>query len=76
MLTVKKKKTVRDTSYVLYICMFTRFTEGHGKRSISRTSGFNWDAVLSLAVRCNKVENSCKVYACWKLHENYLLFVY
>ena len=64
--------------FVLYIFFYT-FTEGHGKRSINRTSGFNGEAVLSLAVRSNKVESSCKVYACWKLHENFVsifLFVY
>ena len=62
----------------IYIYIFTRFTEGHGMRSINRTSCFDGEAVLSLAVRCNKVESSCKVCACWKLHENfvYLLFVY
>ena len=46
--------------YILRI-IFTRFTDGHGKRSINRASGFNGEAVLSLAVRCNKVESSCKV---------------
>ena len=59
-------------SYYIYI--FTHFTEGHGKRSINRTSGFNGEVVLSLAVRCNKVESSCKVDACWKLHENFDVF--
>ena len=73
------KKKIRDTSEIereIYffsiIYIFTRFTEGHGKHSINRTSGFNGDAVLSPAVRCNKVESSCKVYACWKLHENFV----
>ena len=64
MLTVKKKfvSRVKYIFFVLYI-YFTRFTEGHGKRSINRTSCFNGEAVLSLAVRCNKVESSCKIYA-------------
>ena len=77
MVTVKKKfvTQVKYIFFVLYI-FFTRFTEGHGKHSINRTSGFNGEAVLSLAVRCNKVASSCKVYTCWKLHENFVsLFV-
>ena len=73
MLTVKKKVRVTgDIYFSYYIYIFTRFTEGHGKRSINKTSGFNGEAVLSLAVRCNNVESSCKVYACWKLHENFV----
>ena len=68
------KIKVRDISeiYIFRIYIFTSFTKGYGKRSINRTSGFNGEAVLSLAVRCNKVESSCKVYACWMLHENFV----
>ena len=61
-LRVLKKKFTSE----IYIYLFTRFTQGHGKCSINRTSGFIGEAVLSLAGRCNKVESSCKVYACWK----------
>ena len=64
----KKKVRVTGEIYIYisyYIYFFPRFTEGHGKRSINRTSGFNGEAVLSLAVRCNKVASSCKVYTCW-----------
>ena len=71
------KKKVRDTSEIYFFRIIYIFLHvlrrDTGKRSINyRTSGFNGEAVLSLAVRCNKVESSCKVYACWKLHENFV----
>ena len=66
------KNVIRQFRVNCPIYIYIYLQEGHGKRSINRASGFNGEAVLSLAVRYNKDESSCKVYACWKLHENFV----
>ena len=64
MLMVKKKfvTQVKYILFVLYIYFYT-FYGGTREAFINRTSGFNGEAVLSLALHCNKVESSYKVYA-------------
>ena len=66
MLRVKKIRITQICEKYNFSVIYIFYKLDRGNRSINRTCGFNGQAVLSLAVRCNKDESSCKVYTCWK----------